>query len=310
MDIKEYKYILTVIQCGSISGAAKKLNISQPSLSMYIRGLEDKSGIKFFYKVEGNLRLTSAGKLYIDYAQKIVDLDAALSRDLRNIQNLDGGEVTIGVTATRGTFCLHEILPLLKKHYPAITVKLIETASAHQLEELVHHRHVDFGLANFPFRHFAFDYDELFPEEIVMAVPADSPVLEQTQSRPECSLPWIDLRILKDENFILLKQGQRMRQAANDLFAAARYEPKIRLETSSAITACNLAAAGMGLAFITSTYLTINPGSGLKLLSVGEPPIIYKFTAAYESKETLSPSAQALINVIKEFYKPERMGLL
>jgi DNA-binding transcriptional LysR family regulator len=302
MDVREYKYILTVVKCGTISEAAKVLNISQPSLSAYVKNLENKAGIKFFYRVEGVLHLTSEGSLYLEYARKIVDLDESLSIELRNIQNLDSGEVKMGITATRGTFYLHYILPALKEQYPGITIKLTESNSSKQLEGLVYNREIDFAIMSYPFLAYDLEYEMLASEDIVITVPSGDPVCKKAEKKPGRELPWIDMRYFTDHAFILLNKGQRFRQAADQLFAQAGYEPKILFETHSAITAYNLSAVGMGPSFTTSGFGSLHSGPKVCYFTVGESPLIYEMVIAYSSKQDLSNAALATINKIKNVF--------
>jgi DNA-binding transcriptional LysR family regulator len=303
MDVKEYKYILTVVKCGGISEAAQQLNISQPALSSYIKNLEYRTGITFFHKSEGVLHITSAGKVYLDYAQKIVDLDERLTRELEAINNLDSGEVTIGITATRGTLYLPRILPGLKEKYPGITIKINECNSALQMEELIQRHKVDFGFCTFPFVKYEFAYEELLEEEIVVAIPADDPVCAQARKQSGKKLKWLDITLLKDRNFILHKKGQRLREAADGIFSQAAFTPRISYETSSAVTAYNLSKEGMGLAITTSDLCMVEGSPDMAFFSIGNPPRVYSLVLAYLSLETLSNSARAVMDETKNITK-------
>ena len=85
MDIKEYTYILAVVECGSISKAAKKLYISQPSLTTYINNLEKRLGFRFFVEGKGRSHLTPEGELYVEYARQIMILNNNLYEQLRDM---------------------------------------------------------------------------------------------------------------------------------------------------------------------------------------------------------------------------------
>jgi DNA-binding transcriptional LysR family regulator len=303
MDVKEYKYILTVVKCGGISEAAQRLNISQPALSAYIKNLEYRTGITFFHKSEGVLHITSAGKVYLDYAQKIVDLDEKLSRELKAINDLDSGEVTIGITATRGMLYLPRILPSLKQKFPGITLKINECNSALQLEELIQHHKADFGFCAFPFVKYDFVYDELADEEIVVTIPADDPVCTHALKQNGKEHKWLDITLLKDRDFILHKKGQRLREAADEIFSKADIKPRISIETSSAITAYNLSKERMGLAITTSDFCMVQGTQDMTFFSIGNPSKVYTSVLAYVSPETLSNSAKAFIEQIKNIIK-------
>jgi DNA-binding transcriptional LysR family regulator len=303
MDVREYKYVLTVVKSGSITAASAKLNISQPSLSAYIKNLERKAGIKFFYKSEGLLRLTSEGKLYLDYAQKIVDLDESLSLELQKIQNLDSGEVNMGITATRGMFYLHRILPVLKKKYPGFTIKLSEVNSNELLEKMIYDREIDFAIMSSPFIKYNLEYEILLREEIVVTVPSEDPVCDKAKKKAGRDLPWLDLRLLKDHDFIFLKKGQRLREAADKLFEEAGMVPKILIETRSAITAYNLSEAGLGPSITAAGFRLIHSSPRVCYFSTGNSPLVYEAVIAFHSRQTLSNTASAIIAEIKNMFK-------
>jgi DNA-binding transcriptional LysR family regulator len=299
MDIKEYRYILEVVKHGSISEAAKELFISQPSLSMYIKNLEKRIGSKFFHKVDGKFHLTDTGKIYIEYAKKIVLLDNELIMELRKIKDLQRGEVTIGITKTRGTLLLHKLLPNFIEKYPDIKVKVIEDTSE-RLEELLNNREADFVILNYPFKNHEFDYSVLRDEEVVVTIPKTNDICKKAKDIPGLTYKWIDINELKDQPFILLKQGQRMRQIADFLFSEASLKPYVLWETSSAVTAYNLSASGIGLSFITDNYCMTMAHSNINYFSIGKPQIVFKMAAAYPSSSLLSEASKALIQIVKE----------
>lgn len=298
MDIKDYRYILEVIKQGSISKAAKALYISQPSLSMFIKKLEKQVGDKFFHKTDGVMHLTTTGKVYMEYAQKITTLDNELHMELRKIKDLNRGEVTFGITKTRGSLLLHEILPNFLKQYPNIRVKIIEDTSNY-LEEFLYNRELDFAILNYPFETHEFDYTILRKEEVVVTIPKTNGICKKAKDVPGLANKWIDILELREQPFILLKKGQRMRQAADSLFTEAKIKPNVIWETSSAVTAYNLSTVGMGLSFVVDNYCKTIADPKINYFSVGRPQILFKMVAAYPSSSLLSEASEALIRIVK-----------
>jgi DNA-binding transcriptional LysR family regulator len=247
------------------------------------------------------MHLSSEGKLYLDYAQKIVNLDESLTLELRRIRDLDSGEVNIGITTALGTVYIPRLLPKLQKRYPGIRIKLTET-SAVMLEDMIYDRQVDFAIINYPFKSRQFCHEVLFQQEIVVTLPTADPVCCKAVAIPEKKIKWLDIKYLKDRTFILEKQGQRLRLAADELFSRAGIKPIVLLETGNAITAFVMAEAGIGIAITIPELLKSLPHSKLNVYSIGKPPMIYTTVVAYVSKETLSISAQALIEGIKKSF--------
>lgn len=304
MDIREYSYVLTIVKCGSISEAARTLYITQPALSIYLHSLENRLGMKLFAKTKNGLVLTDVGRQYVEYAEKIVALDNELERKLQEIRNLDCGEVVLGVTKTRGSSVLSYLLPMFAEKYPGITVKIIEKTS-HELEEMILSHQIDLAITNHSAKTPGIQHEMLTQHYVVVTIPKDNPVCHLATAHPDTPYPWIDIRALRQESFILLRKEQKMRQIADNLFQNAGFQPYIRWEISNATTAYKLSSQGLGLSFITSSYCMQHEDSRLCWFSVGEPPIVYNITAAYAADFQLSHAASAMLKTIKELFMSE-----
>lgn len=309
MDIKEYSYVLAVVENGSISEAARALYVSQPALSIYIRNLENRMGIKLFHKVSGNLHLTDAGRHYLEYAKKIVALDEAWERELVELKNLERGEVALGVTAMRGSGIVYKLLPVFREKYPGIKVLIKEETSV-RLEELTYSRQLDISLLYYPFRNYKLDFSVLSHDEIVVVIPKDNPVCELAQYREGYTLPWIDFTALKNEEFVLLSKGQRIRQVADKLFEEAGFEPKVVGELRNAGNTFRMSAVGMGISITTADYCRQQNNSNIRFFAVGNKPLYANFVAAYPSREKLSRSAKAILDVIQSMYSTNETKIL
>lgn len=73
MNAKQFKYVLTLANQGSFSKAAEVLEISQPSLSQYVKKIEQQIGLPLFDRINGVVRLTDAGRLYINTGRKVLE---------------------------------------------------------------------------------------------------------------------------------------------------------------------------------------------------------------------------------------------
>lgn len=101
MNLKQLKYISVIAKSGSFTQAAKQLYISQPSLSEQVQKFEDEYGIKIFKRSRGRkIELTDIGKVVLDYAQKMTQLEDQLEQQLLNYQSQYDGEIRIGVFLT------------------------------------------------------------------------------------------------------------------------------------------------------------------------------------------------------------------
>ncbi|EGD52524.1 transcriptional regulator, LysR family [Thermoanaerobacter ethanolicus JW 200] len=102
MNLRQLKIFLTVCESGSMSKAAKKLYMTQPSISQTISELEQELNVKLFERMSKKLLLTYAGEVLKEYAKRISSLVEEAQSTLLDISNLKAGKLRIGASTTVG----------------------------------------------------------------------------------------------------------------------------------------------------------------------------------------------------------------
>lgn len=301
MDFRQLQYMLKVAEEKSFSKAAQKLFIAQPSLSQYIQKLEQQLGVELFDRTTIPLRLTFAGELYIETAKKILDLKDQLSQQMEDIANLKKGRLTIGLSAFRTTYIMPRVLPSFHAQFPGIEVVLVEGTSS-ELSDLALKGSTDITVMTLPVQENLFNYESIFTEEILVAIPQNHPVKAKADySLGNNFFPKINLWSLREEPFILLKQHQKLHQIADYLCAQAGFKPHIILESESIEAAHALVAAGMGVTFVPDTLPKYsNPLNRPLYFSVAEPRPTREMVIAYRKDRYLSGAAHEFIAKMKE----------
>lgn len=256
MEYRHLKYVLTVSEEKSFSLAAKKLYISQPSLSQLILKLEDKIGFSLFDRSCTPLKLTYVGELYIEMAKKIIDLNDQFTKQADDIANLRRGRLTIGSSPFRSTYLMAQIIPVFEQRFPGVELILKEDTTI-RLESLALSGLTDFSISLLPINTKLFDYEELFQEELLLALPPSHPLCVKHHSQPGDyqNPPQIKLEEISDTPFIFMDQGQKIHETLFDLCNKANFKPKILLETQSMNVAQALVGAGMGAALLPDTLI-------------------------------------------------------
>lgn len=108
----------------SFTKASEVLFISQPSLSKHLKILENQVGILLINRRNNNISLTDAGKLFLNYADRILALCEESYRALKDLQNGERGNLIVGASQTTGTYLLPRVLVLFVKDYPQISLNL------------------------------------------------------------------------------------------------------------------------------------------------------------------------------------------
>lgn len=134
MNLKQLKYVLVLANAGSFSKAANILNISQPSLSQYIKKVEEQMGAELFERSNGTVRITDAGRVYIDIGRKILDLEDQMQNSFLDISQNKSGSIIIGTSPFRSASILPEIVASFRKKYSGICPIIVEMETHDLLE--------------------------------------------------------------------------------------------------------------------------------------------------------------------------------
>src|ERR1700735_818535 len=130
MDERRLRYFLAIVEEGSVTAAAARPHVAQPSLSQSLRGIERELGTELFDRVGRGLQLTSAGHALIGPArQALLALDAARSAG-REIAAALAGELAIAARATLAADPLAEMVGRFRQAHPGVTVEIEEAESA------------------------------------------------------------------------------------------------------------------------------------------------------------------------------------
>ena len=126
MNWNQLQYIVTTAQEKSITKAAKKLFISQPSLTLSIQNLEKELGVELFERNRGSFTLTYAGQLYYDWALSTLHAKERLGDRLGDIREGHSHLIRLGISPHRSATLLPVILPRFYKKFPASEIFLEE----------------------------------------------------------------------------------------------------------------------------------------------------------------------------------------
>jgi DNA-binding transcriptional LysR family regulator len=303
MVFKNYEYFIAIVEAGSLTRAAEKLYVSQPSLSQYLRRLEDSLGVELFDRTTSPLRLTYTGERYYQYVKQVKQLGENVEREFRDIRNQTGGRLRLGVAFWRGACLLPDVFPAFHEAYPDIHLELREGRSS-QLKSALMNDEIDIAVLNFP---HSIQYDDLCceilcEERILLAAPTQHPYT-QTLLR-NCRLldghPVASLDIFDHMPLILTKPGQNLTHAVTYALKKHQIEPDILLETGNLTTAINLAGRGMGCAFVPEegAKVCLHPGQ-VTYFALDMPDFVWDFGAVYRRGLYLPQLARLFIDSMK-----------
>ena len=294
------EYFLVAAEELNFTRAAKRLFISQQSLSNHISNLEKEFDVVLFNRTTP-LTLTYAGQALKGKARKILELRDETYRELADIKDFSIGQLTIGLSHTRGRMILPEILPCYKERFPNI-----DLASA------LLHGDVDLVIDMQPFKAENTETIPLCEEEILLAVP--DAVLERTfpgrlEEIKEQLKQHTDLTLLRDCPFLLINKGNRVRTIADEMFEEAQMTPNVVLETENIETVLGLCIKGMGITFYPRMFISGHQEFRQKMQQQNSPVSFYSLDYAkahgilaigYHKGHYMSQATKEFIRIAKE----------
>lgn len=262
MTQKDLIYIKTIADEGGISPAAKKLFLSQPSLSQSVKRIEDSLGVALFNRTPRGLVLTHEGLEYYQMATRILSIYSSFAEGLKDMKDLKTGSFSMGTSPHQGLRLLPKFLANFHLKYPGIEIKIKE-GSADDLEEALLKGTIDFALMRDLYpggTSRSFTSKGLFRVSFLILLPPGHPAGKHAVSSSQKSIPTLDPKWLMEENFLLSDPSQRLRDMVLEILRKAGItDPKSNYSSIYTETLAILAAAGQGVALLPSEYYS--PGS-------------------------------------------------
>ncbi len=126
MDLRGIRYFVQIAELGSMTRAAQHLRVAQPALSRHIRALEDELGVALMVRLPRGVRLTTAGRQFLDHCQRILRELARAQDELRSGSAAAQGQVILGVSPTTGPLLLPGVVERMRRQCPQISLKVVE----------------------------------------------------------------------------------------------------------------------------------------------------------------------------------------
>lgn len=267
-------YFLEVAQVGTITRAAERLGIRQPSLTMAIQRLEKRFGTELLIRSKTGVELTRAGKLLAARAKALLQeweaLEAAVTRHGEEPQ----GRYTLGCHVSIATHWLPRTLPGVLTRWPRLELSIVHELSR-RVNDLVVSHQLDFGLVVNPVRH---------PDLVIVELATDVFTLWDRRDRPSDTVLY-DPDLLQAQSILtgLQRRGVTFKRT---------------LTSSSLELLARLASEGAGSA-ILPTHLATRMRPTLRMPGKGLPSVLDSVCLVYRADAQRSPGARALVAALK-----------
>ena len=306
MNTRQLHYVLALAKEGSFSRAADVLNISQPSLSQYIKKIEKEQGVELFDRTGGDVRITDAGRVYIEAGREILDLKHQMEQKLEDLSAHRSGSIVVGVSPHRCIHLMPEIVKRFQNLYPGMHLVIEERFGASLLED-AEHGLFDLCIANLPVNEKLFSYKMIMKEEVLLAVNKETALYEKLQATVVHTegrkYPAVDLTKLDGEKFVVLAENQAMQIVLDEACEKAGVKVKIAVECRTIETQFAMVRAGIGAAFIPSGIAYFSNAEKVAFFSFIQPVPYRDMAVVYRKEQYLSKAVENLIQLLLNLEK-------
>lgn len=298
MNLKQLRYVLVLAHEGSFAGAAELLNISQPSLSQYVKKIEQQLGVQLFDRTGGVVRLTDAGRIYIDAGRKILDIEHHMCGQFNDLAENKTGSIVIGTSPYRSAVMMPLIARKFQEKYPGMHL-VVEEMTTKELHEAAERGQFDLCLTLMPVNEQACRFEKIAEEELILAVPL-SMAKFNAKTVKERKYPAIDAAEISNKPFVMITDKQWMQLVLNNLAEEYALSLKKAIVVKSLEAQIEMVRAGVGMALLPSGIERFcMPGEVVFYSLVQELP--KREVVLVQRRDHLNTNViNELINIIKE----------
>lgn len=264
------KYVYEVYKERSFTKAAQNLYISQPSLSARIKKIEEIIGEPLFDRSTTPLQLTEVGKVYIEAAEEITQIEQRVENYINDLAGLKTGNLAVGASTLFAAYVVPSLITQFNQKFPDVHIQLIEGNTA-ELEEMLGSNALDFVIDNYHYDSILYNKELYCEENILLAVPKHFAVNEElgmyqlsyknikTKNYLNQKYPAVPLGRFADLPFIMLTQGNDTRTRGDRLCRNVGFKPNIVLEFNQQSTAYMASSTQLGATFISDILVSQLP---------------------------------------------------
>lgn len=264
------KYVYEVYKERSFTKAAQNLYISQPSLSARIKKIEVIIGEPLFDRSTTPLQLTEVGKVYIEAAEEITQIEQRVENYINDLAGLKTGNLAVGASTLFAAYVVPSLITQFNQKFPDVHIQLIEGNTA-ELEEMLGSNALDFVIDNYHYDSILYNKELYCEENILLAVPKHFAVNEElgmyqlsyknikNKNYLNQKYPAVPLGRFADLPFIMLTQGNDTRTRGDRLCRNVGFKPNIVLEFNQQSTAYMASSTQLGATFISDILVSQLP---------------------------------------------------
>jgi DNA-binding transcriptional LysR family regulator len=264
MNIQHLRTLLTIVEHGSLSAAARAMHLSQPAVTKQMQRLEQELETTLLVRGPRQHRqgsgppqvaLTPAGEQVLAFARDTLGRFEALQEQLALLKTVGRGSLVLAASTIPGEYLLPGLLAAFRVEYPQITVRLTIADTA-EVADRVLADEADVGFIGAAVDRPVLRLERLVGDEIVLVMPPDHPLAGREH---------VPLQALHDQPLVMREEGSGTRRSVERALAAAGHvlpKENIVLTLGSTQAVLQAATQGLGLGFVSARAAAMGQADG------------------------------------------------
>ena len=289
MDFDQLRTFLEVAKQGSFSRAGQKVFRSQSAVSAQIRQIESEYGERLLDRSGKTVRLTPAGEVFREYAQRMLSLRDESLRAVADHGNDPRGVLALGANEATCLYVLPNVFAEYLRLYPSVQVSIYRNFS-HKILERLDSGAIDVGIVTLPVKMPMLKVRTIFRDRLVLMVSIDNPLAQHDK---------VPISMVVEQPLILPRTGFT-RRIMDKLFRPYREKLHVRMELPSIGMIKSFVAAGLGVSLISESFARDEVQSGkVKLIALKDNELSRELGLAYRRNRSLPRAAEVFIELLQ-----------
>ena len=290
MDLDQLHTFLEIVRLKSFSKAAQTCYRTQPAVSAQVRQLEQELGAALFERLGTKISLTTAGKIFAEYAEQILDLRRRAQDSINELERMPRGELVIAANEATCIYVLPGVFAEYIKKFPNVQLSVVRSYGARVVEAVMDNQ-ADFGITQLPVHEKKLQTVKIHSDEIVLLLPAKHPLAQRRHITP---------RDLVGQPLLMPKSGTT-RVRLDVWMEPVESEIQIAMELDSTEMIKRFVISGLGISFLAASNCREEVAQGkLAAVPLGPEAMDRKVALIYRKDKALSKAALGFIQVILE----------
>ena len=286
MQLRQLEYFQMVGKTESMQKAAALLNVSQPTITVAVKKLEEELQVQLFERNGKHLKLTHEGELFLTRADEILARIQYSVAEMNDYHTEAADTIKIGITPIAGAVIFPDIFERINSQCPHFQAEFTEEGSL-AIQALLEKGELDLGILIFPAELKTLETITIAVEPIHVCFAKSHPLNDRSV---------VAFEQLQQHPFLVFKEDTYSRQLVFDECKKHRFTPKVVFASRQVETIIGLVEAGAGISFLPQRIIQKHPNIGSCPLA---EPIAIHVGIAWNKGKYLSKAGQRFIDFIK-----------